>query len=42
MGTGVIAILGPKRMPYRRLVPLVSRVAELMEAFFTEHEEFDA
>jgi len=41
MGTGVIAILGPKRMPYRRLVPLVSRVAELMEAFFTEHEEFD-
>lgn len=37
--TGVIAILGPKRMPYRQVVPLVSRVADLMSGFFAQNEE---
>ena len=36
---GVVAILGPKRMPYRQVIPLVSRVAGLMSGFF-EREEF--
>jgi transcriptional regulator of heat shock response len=37
--TGVVAILGPKRMPYRQVVPLVSRVATLMSDFFEFEKE---
>lgn len=37
--TGAIAILGPKRMPYRQVVPLVSRVALIMSGFFNAEGE---
>lgn len=37
--TGAIAILGPKRMPYRQVVPLVSRVAEIMSGFYSAEGE---
>ena len=35
---GVIAILGPKRMAYRRIIPLVSRMAAAVGGIF-EHKE---
>ncbi|OQA42604.1 MAG: Heat-inducible transcription repressor HrcA [Candidatus Omnitrophica bacterium ADurb.Bin314] len=40
LGTGVIAVLGPKRMPYRRVIPLVSRVAGLIGELFASGEGF--
>ena len=36
---GAIAILGPKRMPYRQVIPLVSRVARIMSGSFGPEEE---
>lgn len=39
---GVIAILGPKRMPYRQVVPLVSCVANIMSGFYSSEEREDA
>jgi heat-inducible transcriptional repressor len=35
---GVIAILGPKRMPYRRIVPLVSRMAAVVGEILEQKE----
>ncbi len=37
-GKGVIAILGPKRMAYRQIIPLVSRVSVLVGQMFERME----
>lgn len=38
--TGAIAILGPKRMPYRRVIPLVSCVAGILSGFFESEGDY--
>jgi heat-inducible transcriptional repressor len=38
---GVIAILGPKRMAYRKIIPLVSRMAVVVGDIL-EHRELEA
>ncbi len=41
VGTGVIAILGPKRMPYRQVIPLVSHVAALMGILIENEGDYE-
>lgn len=38
---GAIAILGPKRMPYRRIIPLVSRMAGVVGEILERMERED-